>query len=114
MAIAEERLITRKCPCTAIPQHICTNDLPIHPNTRNFMYADDLSVTAQDTDLTLIEETLSSALAGLKEYYDTNQLRANPTKTQVSLFDLRNREYTRQLNINWNGAKLAHCAYPVY
>ena len=41
-----------------------------------------------------IEETLTSALVGLSEYYTTNQLRANPTMTQVSLFHLRNRPGT--------------------
>ena len=51
-----------------------------------------------------IEETLTSALVGLSEYYTTNQLRrVNPTKTQVSLFHLRNHECGEQLSISWNG-----------
>ena len=62
--------------------NVYTNDQPIHPS---FVYADDLAVTTQSTDFALIEETLTSALDGLSEYYTTNQLRANPTKTQVSL-----------------------------
>ena len=79
------------------------NDQPIHPGSRSFVYADDLAVTTQSTDFAPIEETLTSALDGLSEYYTTNQLRANPTKTQVSLFHLRNRECGKQLNISWNG-----------
>ena len=90
------------------------NDQPIYQNTRSFVSADDIAIAAQDTDFAVIEETLSSALVRLTEYYETNQLRANPTKTQVSLFHLRNRECTRQLNVNWNGVKLAHCPYSVY
>ena len=43
-----------------------------------------------------------------------NRLRANPTKTQVSLFHLRNRECGKQLNISWNGVNLTHCNLPVY
>ena len=78
------------------------------------MYADDLAVTTQSTDFAPIEETLTSALDGLSEYYTTNQLRANPTKTQVSLFHLRNRECGKQLNISWNGVNLTHCNLPVY
>ena len=35
----------------------------------------------QSTDFAPIEETLTSALDGLSEYYTTNQLRANPMKT---------------------------------
>ena len=89
--------------------NVYTNDQPIHPGTRSFVYADDLAVTSQSTDFAPIEETLTSALDGLSEYYTTNHLRANPTKTQVSLFHLRNRECGKQLNISWNGVNLTHC-----
>ena len=94
--------------------NVYANDQPIHPGTRSFVYADDLAVTTQSTDFAPIEETLNSALDGLSEYYTTNQLRANPTKTQVSLFHLRNRECGKQLNISWNGVNLTHCNLPVY
>ena len=94
--------------------NVYTDDQSIHPGTRSFVYADDLAVTTQSTDFAPIEETLTSALGGLSEYYTTNQLRANPTKTQVSLFHLRNRECGKQLNINWNGVDLTHCNLPVY
>ena len=40
-------------------------------------------------------------------YYDTNQLRANPSKTQVCAFHLRNREAKRELNVVWNGTRLS-------
>ena len=53
------------------------------------------------------------ALDGLLEYYTANQLSAYPTKTQVSLFHLRNRECGKQLNISWNGVNLTHCNLPV-
>ena len=79
------------------------------------MYADDLVVvTTQSTDFAPIEETLTTAIDGLVEYYTTNQLRANPTKTQVSLFHLRNCECGKQLNISWNGVNLTHCNLPVH
>ena len=95
--------------------NVYTNDQPIHLGTRSFVYADDLAVTTQSTDFAPIEETLTSAaLDCLSEYYATNQLRANPPKTQVSLFHLRNRECGKQLNISWNGVKLTHCNLPVY
>ena len=94
--------------------NVYRNDQPIHPGTRIFVYADDLAVAKQGTDFAPIEETLTSALDGLSEYYTTNQLRANPTKTQVSLFHLWNRECGKQLNISWNGVNLTHCNLPVY
>ena len=78
------------------------------------MYAGDLAATTQSTDFSPIEETLTTALDGLSESYTTNQLRANPTKKQVSLFHLRNRECGKQLNISWNGVNLTHCNLHVY
>ena len=93
---------------------VYTNDQPIHPGTRSFVYADDLAVTTQSTDFASIDETLTSALDDLSKYYTTNHLRASPTKTQVRLFHLRNREYGKQLNISWNGVNLTHCILPVY
>ena len=41
--------------------NVYTNDQPIHPGTRSFMYADDLAVTTQSTDFAPIEETLPSS-----------------------------------------------------
>ena len=85
--------------------HACMHT---HPRTRTRIQHDFISIDTQ------IEETLTSVLDGLSEYYTTNQLRANPTKTQVSLFHLRNRECGKQLNISWNGENLTHCNLPVY
>ena len=94
--------------------NIYTTDQPIHSGTRSFVYADDLAVTTQSIDFAPIEEIRTSVLDGLSEYYTTNQLRANPTKTQVSLFHLRNRECGKQLNIRWIGVNLTHCNIAVY
>ena len=47
-------------------------------------------------------------------YYDKNQLRANPSKTQVCAFHLRNREAKRELNVVWNGTRLSNTTTPVY
>ena len=41
-------------------------------------------------------------------------MKANPAKTQVSLFHLRNREVGRKLSLTWNGVDLKHCDFPVY
>ena len=71
--------------------NIYTNDQPIHPDTRIFIYADDLCIASQGNDVNNIEASLTSALSIMTTYYDTNQLRANPSKTQVCAFHLRNR-----------------------
>ena len=46
--------------------------------------------------------------------HDTNQLRANTSKTQVCAFHLRNREAKRELNVVWNGTRLSNTTTPVY
>ncbi|KAJ8367020.1 hypothetical protein AAFF_G00333780 [Aldrovandia affinis] len=75
---------------------------------------DDLCITAQGTDFISIEETLKDALSGLTTYYEVNHLRANPAKTQVCAFHLRNKEAKHQLNVSWCGTPLSHSEHPVY
>ena len=53
--------------------NVYTNDQPIHPGTRSFVYANDLAVTTRRTEFAPIEETLTSALDGLSEYCTRNQ-----------------------------------------
>ena len=66
--------------------NIYTNDQPIHTDTGSFIYADDLCIASQGNDFNNIEASLTSALSTMTTYYDTNQLRANPSKTQVCVF----------------------------
>ena len=94
--------------------NIYTNDQPIHDGTRSFIYADDLCITAQYPVFTEVEDTIEEALSELTQYYRNNSLRANPDKTQVTAFHLRNREVKRSLNIAWNGVDLENTAYPKY
>ncbi len=49
--------------------HIHTNDQPIH---RARVYVDNIAVTTYNPEFAPIEETLTSALIGLSEYYTTN------------------------------------------
>ena len=50
----------------------------------------------------------------MNTYYYTNQLRANPSKTQVCAFHIRNREAKRELNVVWNGTRLSNTTTPLY
>ena len=72
--------------------NICTNDQPIHADTRSFIYADDLCIASQGHDFNNIEASPTSALSTMTTYYDTDQLRVNPSKTLVWAFHLRSRE----------------------
>ena len=94
--------------------NIYTNDQHIHVDTRSFIYADDMCIASQGNDFSNIEASLTSALSTMTTYYDTNQLRANPSKTQVCAFHLRNREAKRELNVVWNGIRLSNTTTPVY
>ena len=88
--------------------NIYTDDQPRSDDTPRFIYADDLGIAAQAADFTVVEERLSRALDELTPYYEANHLRANPSKTQVCAFHLRNRESKRQLKVNWSGSPLEH------
>ena len=94
--------------------NIYTNDQPVHADTRSFIYADDLCIASQGNDFNDIEASLTSALNTMTTYSDTNHLRANPSKTQVCAFHLRNREAKRELNVVWNGTRLSNTITPVY
>ena len=94
--------------------NIYTNDQPIDSVTKRFIYADDLCITAQGTNFQQVETILTNVLTGLTSYYDDNYLRANPSKTQVCAFHLKNKDANYQLNITWCGTRLPYCPNPVY
>ena len=94
--------------------NIYTNDQPILDGTRSFIYADDLCITAQYLTLQEVEQKIEEALGELTHYYRSNSLRANPDKTQVTAFHLRNREAKRSLQVSWNGVDLENTDTPKY
>ena len=86
--------------------NIYTNDQPIHDGTRNFIYEDDLYVTAQYSSFTEVETTFGDALDELTQYYRSNSMRENPDKIQVTAFYLRNKEANQSLKVEWNKTEL--------
>ena len=94
--------------------NIYTNDQPLHDGTRKFIYADDLCVTAQYPSFTEVEEAIEEELDELTIYYISNSLRANPDKTQVTSFHLRNREAKRTLKVKWNNTDLENTSHAKY
>ena len=94
--------------------NIYTNDQRVHADTRSFIYAEDLRIASQGNDFNNIEASLTSAMSTMTPYYDTNQMRANPSNTQVCAFHLRNREAKRELNVVRNDTRLSNTTTPVY
>ena len=88
MEKAEEWLATGECPLTNPVQHLLMT-------SQSTM--DDLCVTAQYSSFTEVENTIGDALNELTQNYRSNSLRANPDKTQVIAFNLRNKEANRSL-----------------
>lgn len=94
--------------------NIYTNDQPLLPNTKHFLYADDLALAAQTPTFEDAEQHLSAALESLDKYYSDNGLRPNPSKTQSCAFHLRNHSAYRTLKLSWCGIDILHCPKPKY
>ena len=94
--------------------NIYTNDQPSFPNIRRFIYADDLCLATKSNTFETIEQRLTDALKHLTEYYQRNSLNANPGKTQVCAFHLKNHIARKKLRIQWNGQELEYNDFPVY
>ena len=61
-----------------------------------------------------VEETIEDALEEITQYYRSNSMRANPDKTQVTAFHLRNKEAKRSLKVKWGNTELANKDHPKY
>jgi len=83
--------------------NIYTNDQPILSSLgiRHFIYADNTDIAAQGENFEVVEITLESSLQLIGDYYDSNHLKPNHSKTQVCAFHLRNRLANQKL-ISWN------------
>ena len=94
--------------------NIYTNDQSILDGTRSFIYVVDLCITAQYPTFQEVEQIIEEALGELTHHYRSNSLRANPDKTLVTAFHLRNREAKRSLQVSWNGVDLENTDTPKY
>ena len=94
--------------------NIYTNDHPLHNGTRSFIYVDDLCVSAQQHSFVEVETTIEESLSELTQYYRSNNMRANPDKTQVTAFHLRNKQAKRTLKVKWNRTDMESTPHPKY
>ena len=61
-----------------------------------------------------VRQQIEEALGKLTHYYRSNSLCANPDKTQVTAFHMRNREAKRSLQVSWNGVDWENTDIPKY
>ena len=78
--------------------NIYTNDQPVSPGTRSFIYSDNIGLAIQNHNIDNIEATFSTALQNLTKYYKDNLVKSNPAKIQISLFHLCYGEVGRNLS----------------
>ena len=110
---------TRKTACPKgsilfpILFNIYTNDQPLHDGTRNFLYADDLCVTAQYPSFTEVEHMI-------EEQGMNWQLTIDPTVWGPTLIRPKLRcstwrtERQRTLEVKWNNTDLENTPHPKY
>jgi len=94
--------------------NIYTNDQPISPNTKKFLYTDAVAITAQCTTFEKTEEYITKAMEDLSIYYAENQLKPNPNKTQSCALYLKYQQAKRELHIEWEGVTLNLIPHPKY
>ena len=82
----------------------CTNDQPILDETRNFIFVDNLCITAQYQSLKKIEDTIEEALDNRTTFYHSNSMCANTNKNNA--FHPRNREANKSPKVVWDGTEL--------
>ena len=79
--------------------NIYTNDQANLDGTMSFIYSCDLCVTAQYPTFQEVEQQIEEALGELTHYYRSNNLHANPDKTQVTAFHLENADIPKYLGV---------------
>ena len=94
--------------------NIYTNNQPVHNETHNFIYTDDLCIATQRSTFEQTKTILTEALQNLASTMKVITCVQNLTKTQTCAFHLKNREASRKMNITWYNKHLEHIPNPVY
>ncbi|KAE9527209.1 hypothetical protein AGLY_012907 [Aphis glycines] len=86
------------------------------PNTKSskYMYADDIDLATQENIFEACELNLINDMEILNQYFKKWRLRLNPSKTEVALFHLNNRQSKHEINIIFDGKKIANNHTPSY
>lgn len=74
------------------------------------MYADDIALATQENTYEACEVNLTNYMKILNQYLKKYRLLPNPSKTEVALFHLNNRQSKHEINIIVNGKEtIIHC-----
>ena len=79
--------------------NIYTNDQLLNDGTRNFVYADELCVTAPYPSFTEVEHTIEKALDELTIYYRSNRKAKRKLEVKWNNTDLENTPHTKLLGV---------------
>ena len=90
-----------------------TSHFTMEPGTL-YMQMIYVSQPNQYPSFTEVEHTIEESLDELTTHYRSNSLRANPDKTQVTSFHLKNREAKKTLEVKWNNTDLENTPHPKY
>jgi len=71
-------------------------------------------IAAQGENFEVVGKTQESSLQLIGNYYDSNHLKPNPSKTQVCAFHLHNRLANQILNKTWKGVEIEHTSFLKY
>ena len=93
--------------------NVYINDLP-PTHSRKFIYADDICLGTQASNLVLLQERLQDDLSVMAEYCRTWRLIPSANKTVSSLFHLHHAASHSQLQLSIQGKSLQHDPLPVY
>ena len=93
--------------------NVYINDLP-PTHSRKFIYADDICLGTQASNLVLLQERLQDDLSVMAEYCRTWRLIPSANKTVSSLFHLHHAASHSQLQLSIQGKSLRHDPLPVY
>lgn len=85
-----------------------TNDQPVNSYMRNLIYTDDTAEAAPERTFEKVEDKLTRTPEGLAVNYKINDLRLNPSESQVCSFHLGNRRATRKLRVSWQRQEFEH------
>lgn len=93
--------------------NLYTHDIPT-TTSQKCIYADDICLVTQEKNLVACEKTLTSDLTVLSHYLKQWRLKPNPTKTEISLFHLNNRQTNQTIKVVFNNVEVRSSQNPTY
>jgi len=93
--------------------NIYTADFPT-TSCKRYMYADDVALTCSNKQIPVIENTISSDLERVYDYYRKWHLKLSATKSVSSIFHLRNHLARYQLRVFLSGKPIRFDPTPKY